>query len=611
MNKQKKIILGFVIIMTFSSANKTIAAELNSTVDLTYKDTKKDTQGITSSTNQITQDYNIRYDQVLNEEVSLLGNFRLNIDDQDNTNSANTHKLEPSFELNLKSDKKDLKVGYKDTMSKTESYEAVPANEQEAKEYYGDINLKFKIFPELRFRYNYNDETQDSVTTRETKKKEFVSQYTLINTFKFKFDYKDTLIDDKTEVNSDSEQDKMCFQTSFKHDLFQRKMKIDGDYKFEKENDKTYVNEDIISNKNEKITQTARSKIGYKLTNFTDLSTTYEYKLIKDKIAATNTSLNLIKGCIDRYFLKWLKLSDSFEYKKDELTSSTNNANDYLKMTYIYLGQIKGRPQDWLDLNAHYEKENTDEDYQDDINNKKTEKDSLEASWRTSFVKFLNSSTELDIKRVVEKENNLKKRKDEDLLCRLKIEPVKNLSFQSSYENNKANNYLTQPEKEVNTNMSLVTDLNLDVTTKLKLKLNNKIEKIITKNTEGDVTTSLTDKIIESNVGATLDLTSRIRLDLKYTHKITDCESDDTSKFQDLSYSINMDWTILSNLKSTSSFRYNDKGGGAYDDENIDTSLRYKFLKDWEASVKYSFSKVFSSPMQKENSISLQLRATF
>ncbi|MFH0926318.1 MAG: hypothetical protein V1872_11950, partial [bacterium] len=465
-------------------------------------------------------------------------------------------------------------------------------------------------FPELRFKFNRKEETQDVTVNKETTKKEFNSQYTFIKAFKLKFNYKDTLIDDLTNNNSDTEQDTISFDTSFKHTLLSKKFKLDGDYKIEKDNDKNY-SQNNITTENKTTTHTARGKITYLPTRATEISTNYDYKLTTDHIAKTDTTEHSIKEEINQTCLNWLKLSARVDYTQDDFSKPANRMEEYKTDTYGYRGQVQGRPIDWLDLTARYETENSDADYRDDAQDKKTKKDSIEGNWKTTFQDFMNITTNVDVKQSNEKENKQKKSQQDEYKFNLQIEPIKKLTFQPSYEQSTTKNYLSTPEKEDRTATGFNTNLNLDITPKLVLKLSDNIQQTTTKVIEEGIITSTKDKTIENDATLTWDPTTRINIDTRYTYNITDSSTDDIPAYADKSYSLKINWTILKNLKLTSSFTFDDKGAGGYDEESIDSNLRYNFLRDWNLTLKYKTATTFSSPAQENRSMSVQLKARF
>ena len=72
MNRQRLLVIIFIIIISALLVNEVFGADISATSDMEYKKSEDKSQGTTSTTNQFSQNYSVKYQQQLISFLKLI-----------------------------------------------------------------------------------------------------------------------------------------------------------------------------------------------------------------------------------------------------------------------------------------------------------------------------------------------------------------------------------------------------------------------------------------------------------------------------------------------------------------------------------------------------------
>ena len=566
-------------------------------------------------TKELQHEYQIRYNNPISMDTKLNADLRAKFEKEvrdyssSEGNSETTKIYEPQGTFRLKSRLYELKSGYKELDNSTS------ANTNQG---YIDFKLQPEYLPEFSAKYDLKKEIDPNSPLEYIHKFTLNSSYNIKNAFKIRLNYRGKITDYRKikstdQADADTKEGNFLGQMTFKHYMFQKKIRFDLDYKLETEKEK----EEDPNNgvywiwTQDRLIQTTSSKVTYKMSSLTTFTTHYENKNIKNEVTDEDTGdekKDTFWIHLNQKIASNLKLLIKYKYENNDKEIEKSNRDTYET-------EITANLRKWLVLQGKVKYESEDSYNPDESDSdKKSDNQSVEGIWKAHFDELFDARNMFNLKFTKDKdESDDDPSKETHFKWRLQLTPIPNLTLKPEYN---VTTIKDNPHsKETRYEFKNVTSYKLSLADQLVINLSYTLNREREKREEGNNTT---ENRKESNDDVNLDIKFTPVKNLIFTTQIIwEKEKTEDIENTDRSYAFNSDWRFEPFIWSNS-FKYNDKGddddtGG--DTETIETKLTYRIKKfhstSYTVTANYKYEKTYFEPGEKEQTIGLQLRANF
>lgn len=611
----------FLICITAQKALASLSA-WNFDIDLSYEKTDETQVGKPRlTTHDFRQEYQIRHSNSLSKETKMEGELKARFERECNHGSSDrpdTTLNEPYAKFQLRSRLYDFGAGYKESEQKT-SFKLLQ------NEGFVDFKLQPESLPELNIKYDFSGEAKSGDPETYLHHISLSSIYSLRDFFKLRFGYEGEVTDYRTNKRTgarghDIKEGNLFGQLTLKHFLLANKLRFDLDYKVEKEGEKNEQDPNTNSSSkwtwaNDRIIQTAITKLTYKLTSATTLSAYYENEHTDNKQTEEGKrnqgeQADIFRMDISQVVSSFIRVFGKYrsEENKDERESEVINSYD---------AEIQADPQKWLNLSGKVKIESRDVDhFTDNSQDRKEDTQTAEGSWRADLPQLLKARNTFDLKLVREKEQGQDSFQEEQYRWRLQLTPLANLDLTPEYtisheENFREGNPLL-PRDKITREFKTVIAYGLLLSPRLKADLSHSLSRKWITEKPGSQQNE------ENNDDSKLDLRFTPTQNLTLSTQIMrqDKRTIDngylTRDEVDTSYAFNYDWRF-DPFTWSSSFKYDDrkhKPESEGDTETAESKLTYKF-RNYDFTTNYKYTKTYSLDNDKEHRIELQVRAYY
>lgn len=578
-------------------------ASVQTTIDAKY--TRTDTAK--TDQNKLNHEYNprisIKYSYPLTEWTDLSGEGKFNYKKEDKRSEEDTETREPQIELRLKSLIYDFKTGYKETWNRN----------QTEKRAFGHFLLQPLKLPELRFDYDHDEKKghfeKDKITLGTIYKPSSIFRVKL----DLKHEYTDYEDDPDNEGTKDLEDLDLSAEVKMNHTLSTRRpIKVELSYKVES----LYQEEkDIDDNPTQdEILQTLRGKVTYQPTNRTDMSLEYENKTKDDDIEGQDNTDRDIQFDISQKLADWLTATgrlknESKEERVEDTTEDgitdqiTSTGKDTDKKTLE--GRLEAMPTDWFKLRVKAINEKIEES-DPNITMTTKDKDLFEVNLTSQFPSDFFNSQSIEFENVKEDKEGGPYSEENNFLWKFSIAPLRNLSLNPEY-NRSITKKIKEEEKDVTDEYRINVDYEVSLNDRFNLDLSHltDVKDIETHKGEGEISDRR-----ERNDDTTFEIDFQPYEALFLTTEITrkDKRISGEPSHEEMSYTFQMDWSFNPFTWSLS-YKYIDNRNQS-DEEMFESKLICDF-SDYTIEGEYKFNQTFSQEKDKEDIITLRIKAVF
>jgi len=570
------------------------SATVTTTIDAKY--TRTDSTGSSSEMGKDTliHEYNprlsVKYAHSLTEWTDLSGEVKFDYKKEDKRPIEDTETREPQIELRLKSLIYDFKTGFKETWHQDKPTE---------NRAFVHLLIQPSQLPEFRLDYDHDE-------TKENFKRDKIAAgviYKPSKVLRVKVDLKHEYTNNET--SADVEDVNLSGEIKLNHTFStQQPFKMEVSYKVESIYQEEKDPQPVV--KQDEFLQTFRGKLSYKPTHKTDMSLEYENKQKDDQEGFEDNTDRDIQFDLSQRMTDWLSVNGRVRQESEEEGPGTGvNTLDTDKLTLQ--GQLKATPTDWFQFTFKIIDEAIEER---DPNRTPAKKDKriLEASLRSDFPHFLRSYQTLDFKTVDEDKQDTPFSEEERFMWKWDLNPLENLTLKPEYihsvtSTNDPNNV---PDVTDEYKMSLGYKLSMYNVWTVDLSHVMSRKDIETRRTGSSPSTSRK----ETNDDSTIEIDYQPFESLFVTSQITrkDYRIERELPSEEMSYSLKFDWSSSPFTWSTS-YKYDDKKQ-QNDTETFESKILFDF-SDYTLEGEYKFTQTFVKPKDREDIISLRVKAVF
>ncbi len=604
------VFLVYIIIFSLSSIARA-SSPWRFNFDLKYENEKTD-DAQKDETDELQHEYQVRYSAPISLETKLESELKAKIKKE---SSLSETKDWPYWTFRVKSRLYGFMLGYKETEEEKETAEVTGT-----KNAYFDLKLQPEYLPSVNVKYDF--ERKIDPNQPRNHKFSINSSYNIKNFFKIRLNYQGEKTDYKNQPTDIKEGD-FLGQISLKHFIFHNKLRFDFDYKYEEEGEKEEKDPQVIDpnsldtdtyweRSHDESIRTAITKLTYKITPDTTLTTHYEKKNEKEKVEGEDKEKNTFWLNVNQKICSYIKVAGKYKHEKNHDEGIEENQND------IYEAQVTANPSKWLDLRGRVKFESKDIDsLTDDKEDKKENNRTLEGTWKSNFPQFFKAINTFNIKFSKEKDNFIDPNKGDDSLEReehykwkIRLTPIDNFNLAPEYN--------VSEEKSITHEFKTTMSYKLYCASRMKIGLSHTLGRKRVKEEEQALGVP-GPKIKEYNDDTKFNIKFIPHQNLIFsTQIIREANKTITNGNVDqdevnLSYAFNYDWRF-NPFTWSSSFKYDDRdddnksGGG--DTETFESKLTYK-IKNYDVTANYKYTKTYSIPHDKKQRIGLQLRAHY
>ena len=597
----------YCIICSFISIAKA-SSPWNFNLDLKYENEKTDQERQKDETDEIQHEYQVKYSAPISAETKLESELKAEFEKK---SSSSETKDWPYWTFRVKSRLYGFMLGYKESEEEEKDTAAVTGT----KNAYFDLKLQPEYLPAFNVKYDF--ERKIDPNEPHLHKFSLNSSYNVKNFFKIRLNYRGEMTNYKKQPGDIKEGD-FLGQMSLKHFLFRKKLRFDFDYKYEEESEKEkreYSTDPNIldtgtywGRTQDGSVRTAITKLTYKITPDTILTTHYENKDEEDKTeeGEEEKEKDTFWVNINQRIWSFIKLAGKYKYQKNHERKENKLGEVELEdnLTDNYEAQIAATPSKWLDLRGRIKFESKDIKSASEDNDRKEDNQSIEGTWKSHFPEFFNARNTFNVKFVKEKDNFIdpnsghSSEREEHYKWKLHLIPIVNFNLVPEYN--------VSEEEDITHEFKTTMSYKLYLANQLKFNLSH----TLSRKSEG--------KAKENNDDTKLNIKFTPKQNLIFSTQIVREDSKTITKGNvdqnelNISYAFNYDWRF-NPFTWSSSFKYDDRNDDndvRSDTETFETKLTYK-IKNYDLTANYKYTKTYSIDYDKEQRIGLQLRAHY
>ncbi len=589
----------FWINYIFLFPNESSRADVySSSFDLEYDLTVERSEDGTETDQTLSEIFQLKYSQPLLPKLDVDGQFRFELENEFQSDGADTTRVLPEIEIGGKAEYWDLNLGAKrNRLSNDEPFEATSIQDSYFVEYFFKPTGKV---PDLKLKYSIDtDEKGDEADSQDTAF-EVSSVYEFADFLKLKVDYTRDETEDKVNPDSDTIDEEFRTEETLKY-ILTRNIKLDLKHQYEKSTGGTLLDLGGKTGESNKENNTYDGRITFKPFGETELRSTYKFQREKDIIGkATSESTDFEVG-LDQNIGEPIEFKFKYYKSIDENVGIDSNEKED-EDTFTY--DLSLFFSDLLDFSIKYEiKDNETEDRLDPANNRTLETEDVSFSWSADTGTFMDLSVSYDWS--VDKEDNINVSKNRDLSIKstLRSDAI-NLEITPSYTNNITEDFTKVSEQKTrNIDFNLGIDYDTKVTEKLGFSLSHKYGRSVdhpNKVIERDDDTSIDIQLNEPWDGSNFSLS--------LSRNASDRSGDDLPP--DITSTITFNWDHTMGPFDFSVNYSFDNSKLADDAETFDVSLGWKGL-NFDTQVRYSFDKTFSAELDESHNLTFSFKADF
>lgn len=541
----------------------------------------------TTDVRKFKQVLEMKYKGFLSPVVENEATFK--VEQEINSNAADTTRFLPTLDLGFKGKYWDAKAGVKQTH---ENSDEPGKNAKVTTNYFLEFfYLAPKSVPDLKAKYTLDTDEEEGVTDTAKQDITLSSVYKPNSWLDMKGDYSRSLSNDKLNVDTDVEDEKMSGTIGIRH-FFSDKLKLSVEYDVEISRGATLLDAGGATNQKEDQTHTVKSTLGFRPFRDTNLDGSYDYDLKQNMVTGEHTHTQVAKVSADQ------KIGAPFDVKGEflrNITEERHTDDDNVKTEDTITVDLKAKFSKQLDFSFKYQKKDTDEEHVDPALDTTSGSRIRNATWTGELAPFWKASATYDRTDTIEKEILTTVDTKYSLKSTFDFKAI-NLTLDPTYD-------ITLKDDKIEGKSTETRDFKFKFAWKVftTRTMEAKVDHTYGRKTDTDADN------IQRTDNSNANLTWKepfpgwiFGFDL--TRSATDTSEDDLEPDITSTFGFKADYKFEMLTMSTS-YKY-DKKSATDDSETFDMKFGWTAPR-WDATLTYSFNKTFSEEIDEGYSISL------
>ncbi len=580
------------------SAPRTAVAEtfLKGIYQLDYQQDVTTKAAEVTDVRKIKHTLELKYKGLLSPVVANEVSFK--VEQEINSDAPDKTRLMPLLDLSFKGKYWDAKAGVKRT---EESTDEPGKNPKTTDNWYVEFfYLAPPRVPDLKVKYTLDTDFEEGTQDQRKQGIALSSVYKPGDWLEMKGDYSRDTLDNKTRPDSDTEEEKSIGTVDVRR-MFSSKIKAEAQYSVEVTRGATLVDAGGSTNAKEDQTHKVKSTVSYRPFRDTSVDGSYDYELKQNKVLGDHTLTTNIKGGVSQ------KIGRPFDVKGEYLRSiveSRHTVDDNTKTEDTWTVDVKAVFAKQLDFAFRHQDKNTVEDHVDATKSVTSGTVNDTASWAGELAPFWRASALYD-------------RIDTygfDPVSRQEVKTTidKKYSLKSTFDF-KAINLTLDPTYDIVLKDDRVKRLATE-TRDFKFKLVYKVLSTRTVEARVDHTYGRKRDTAARNIQRTDSTNGNVTwkdplpgwmLSVDLTRTAADTSQDDLPPDITSTFGLKLDYKYEW-LAINSSYKY-DKKSLTDDAATFDAKLGW-IAPRWDATLTYTFNKVYAATTDEKYSITLSFK---
>jgi hypothetical protein len=452
--------------------------------------------------------------------------------------------------------------------------------------------------PDFKGKYTLETNFQEGSTDTRKTSWNLSSNYRPYEWLDVKGEYSRNLNDDRLKADSDTEEERISGTGGIRH-FISNKIKLDIQYKVEKNTGATLLDAGGAKNQKEEETQTVKNLISFRPFRDTNVDTSFDGELKENHVSGEHNLTGNFKVSAGQ------KIGQPYDIKADfgrNITEARHTADDNKKTEDTVTVDWKAKYSSLLDFSVKYLKKDTVEDHPFDLTkNTSSGNEEWTASWVSQILPTLNASFSYDrndtfsrgAKSAVDTRYNLK--------ANVALRDI-NLTLDPSYEIAFKNDLVTMVKSETR-------DFRVALTYK-PIETNN-INSLLSH------TYARKEDSLANNINRTDSTSGNVTwkdplpgwmMGFDVTRQATDTSNDDLPPDITTNFGVKASYKYR-RLAFDTAYKY-DKKKISDDSESFDVKAGWT-APSWDASLTYAFKRTFSVAPNEGQSIGFAFRYVF
>jgi hypothetical protein len=589
-----KIILPYSLLVVFSLilAVPSNGALISGSYELRWDQDVNKTATETTDVRTFRQAIDLIYKGFLSPVVENEITFR--IEQEINSEAADTNRFLPTLDLGLKGKFWDAKVGGKRTQ---ENSDEPGQNPKVTDNFFIEFfYLAPKNVPDLKAKYTLDTNFEEGETDIEDREITLSSVYKPTDWLNLKGDYTRSESEDKINADTDTEDEKINGSVGFRHFLSE-KIRLEAQYDVELSKGATLLDGGGETNKTDDQTQRVKNSLSFRPFKTTDLDASYDYDLKQNKETGEDTITRDADISVSQ------KITAVFDFVGEynrNITEDRGTADDKEETEDQWSAELKAKLSKHLDFSIQYEKTDTDVVHDDPALNTTSGTQTWRGDWTGELTPFWKASASYDRTKTLDDDVTTTIDSSYSLNSTFDFKAI-NLTFDPTYSVTVTEDRQVSPAEETeNRDFQFRIAWKVFSTRTMEAKFDH---------TYGRTTDSGADNIQRTDdTSANLTWTDPFpgwTFGFDLTRQATDTSEDDlppdiTSTF---GFKADYQYEWLSMSLDT---KY-DKKSASDDSITVDAKVGWT-APHWDTQLTYSFDKTFSDERDEGYSISLSFK---
>lgn len=587
------------------------ALELVTSIDLDYTYEQRNIAGAVNAATRYQQIYQLKYATSLSSALDFLGTVRLEIDDRWSTREANTSRVSPTLELEVKGDQLAAKLSYQGAIGSSDQFRELAAAEKVSNSVDLDVELTPTYWPELKLKMQSKRDYQQQMEDATTR---FVELELREEIYDLRLEYQMRLSEDidVLPVRGNTDTTDWSMKTTYKRELY-----YGTDFEVSHEIKESYSEtstRDVFASSEQSYDQVLRARVrsSLDLTSRLGVVLSWEYTFDQDLLALDYDYKVDNKYAIEGRYDMLPSLKFLVGAKRDTTaTEPATGRERKAEVTDSVRGSFDFTPIDWLRFNGKAElktKQTIAEDTGGSVD--RTDEENYELAMKNNFGDFWELTVNGSYMRSYA--DGYIDNEESKLKAALKL-VFEDLTIGPEYEGTRENEWdgPGRPDQQRSVGDFKITfDYKYQLLELLTLTFYHEYATKLTRELDAALVMEEERQLNETTrLNLTLvDWIDGLRIEGEVERKGSDTEDDPDPQLVEVTYALKFDWQIR-DLTLGANFKYNDKGD-AFDDMNLTTKITWKSV-NFGVSGEYQLGKVYADETDEGRKLNLKLYYKF
>lgn len=382
------VLLALTVLPALMPAKQGGAALLGGSYELTWEQDVDKTASETTNIRELRQTLELKWKGFLAPVVE--NEATLKIEQELNTDEGNVTRLLPTLDLGFKGKYWEATVGGKQTHENSDDPSENPkVTESYVVEFF---YLAPRRVPDLKVKYAIDKDFEEGTT--DTVQQEIIlsSVYGPTDWLALKGDYDRIVSDDRKNLDSDTEDEKINGSVAFRH-FFSEKFKVESEYDLEITRGATLLDAGGAQNQEEDQNHTWKNVVAFRPFSGTDLAGSYDIDLKEDMTTGEHTQESSLKLSLLQLIGTPVQVKAEYE---QIVTEDRHTLDDSRKTEETWTLETRVKLTELFDATLQYEREDTDEVHVVAANSQFTGTETWTAAWTGELGPFWKAYVSFD-----------------------------------------------------------------------------------------------------------------------------------------------------------------------------------------------------------------------